>query len=403
MNDALHELSDALSLRDCAQDQHIVFADQHELFQLTPRTPGCIRLEVKKRLGPCVAACTAAQYQAQVDLARAFLDGTNDGPIAQLRSEMDACAERLNFERAAVLRDKLQRLETLREMFARMRFAVETLSFTYAVPGHAGDDRVYIIRRGTVRGEAPAPRTARDRARLLTMVGEVFDPPERSSGAVPTHEIDELLLLSSWFRRNPGELEPPGASRVALRSLRRAQRAQCVTQRAVASNRPRLSRLRTRAARADWPATCTCASLRPTDAERRIYQRSGRGMATTGQPKMLVQCVSLKPWLAYPGWVEPGGGHDLTLGRMDELLGIEADGAFYRISDDSGGDFSYPVSPFASCSRGTTKGRRHEALNAREVQGKGFPSRSSRTLSTSSTIALHITGSRVRPRRVRPR
>ena len=207
VNDAVHELSDALSLRDCPKDHHIVFADQQELFQLTPRTPGCIRLEVKKCLGPCVAACTAAQYQTQVDLARAFLDGTDDGPIAHLKSDMDACAEQLNFERAAVLRDKLQRLETLREMFARMRFAVETLSFTYTVPGHAGEDRVYVIRRGTVRAETPSPRTARDRARLLTMVREVFDPPERSSGAVPTHEIDELLLLSAWFRRNPGELE----------------------------------------------------------------------------------------------------------------------------------------------------------------------------------------------------
>ena len=207
VNDAVHELSDALSLRDCAQDHHIVFADQHELFQLVPRTPGCIRLEVKKCLGPCVAACSASQYQAQVDVARAFLEGTNDGPIARLKSEMDDCAEQLNFERAAVLRDKLHRLETLREMFSRMRFAVETLSFTYMVPGHDGDDRVYVIRRGTVRAEARAPRTTRDRTRLMAMVRDVFDPPERSSGAVPTHEIDELLLLSSWFRRNPRELD----------------------------------------------------------------------------------------------------------------------------------------------------------------------------------------------------
>jgi excinuclease ABC subunit C len=222
VNDALHELSDALALRDCSQDHHIVFADQQELFQLTPRTPGCIRLEVRKCLGPCVAACTAAQYQAQVDLARAFLEGTNDGPIARLRSDMDACAELLNFERAALLRDKVQRLETLRDMFSRMRFAVETLSFTYAVPGHEGDDRVYVIRRGTVRAETPAPRTSRARARLLTMVHDVFDPLERSGGAVPTHEIDELLLLSSWFRRNPGELERTKAPSALLGDRRAA-------------------------------------------------------------------------------------------------------------------------------------------------------------------------------------
>ena len=35
---------------------------------------------------------------------------------------------------------------------------------------------------------------------------EVFTPMERDTGAVPTHEIDELLLLSSWFRRFPEEL-----------------------------------------------------------------------------------------------------------------------------------------------------------------------------------------------------
>jgi excinuclease ABC subunit C len=154
-----------------------------------------------------VAACTAAEYQAQVDLARAFLEGMNDGPIEKLRADMEHCSTDLQFERAAILRDKLHRLEALRAMFARMRFAVETLSFAYTVPGHNGDDRVYLIRRGTVRAQAPTPRTARDRARLLAMVREIFDPPESATGAFPTHEVDELLLLSSWFRRNPGELE----------------------------------------------------------------------------------------------------------------------------------------------------------------------------------------------------
>lgn len=216
VSEALRELSDILSLRDCSQQQHIVFADQQELFQLTPRTPGCIRLEVKKCLGPCVAACTAAQYDTQVALARAFLEGTNDGPIEQLRGEMMQCADDLNFERAAVMRDKLQRLEALRAMFGRMRFAVETLSFAYAVPGHNGDDRVYLIRRGTVRAEVRPPRTARDRARLLAMVRDVFDPPERNTGAFPTHEVDELLLLSSWFRRNPGELERTAGPRALM-------------------------------------------------------------------------------------------------------------------------------------------------------------------------------------------
>ena len=60
-----------------------------------------------------------------------------------------------------MLRDKLKRIEALRGQFARLRFAVETLSFVYTVPGHEGDDRVYLIRRGRVRAETALPQDAR--------------------------------------------------------------------------------------------------------------------------------------------------------------------------------------------------------------------------------------------------
>jgi excinuclease ABC subunit C len=182
------------------------FADQPELFQIFPRTPGCIRHEIRKCLGPCVGGCTAREYEERVRLVRAFLDGADDGPMAALRADMQAASDLLDFERAASLRDKLQRLEHLREQFVRFRFAVETLSFVYTVPGHDGDDRVYLIRRGRVRGEYDAPRTDRDRAQLLEMVESIFSPVERDTAQVPSHEIDELLLLSSWFRRFPAEL-----------------------------------------------------------------------------------------------------------------------------------------------------------------------------------------------------
>jgi excinuclease ABC subunit C len=207
VSEAVRELNDALGLRDCSLDRSMLFADQQDLFQLLPRTPGCIRHEIRKCLGPCVGGCTENDYMERVRLARAFLDGTDDGPMATLRKDMDASSERLEFERAAVLRDKLQRLETLREQFARLRFAVETLSFVYTVPGLDGEDRVYLIRRGQVRADEPAPRSPRDRSRIRELVDDVFRSAERPSASIPTHEIDELLLLSSWFRRFPKELE----------------------------------------------------------------------------------------------------------------------------------------------------------------------------------------------------
>jgi len=207
VSEAVRELNDVLGLRDCAADQRMNFADQPELFDAFPRTPGCIRFEVKKCLGPCVGGCTTQQYDHRLALARAFLDGTDDGPLEHLRREMEQASDRLEYERAAVLRDKLRRLEALRGQFARLRFAVETLSFVYTVPGYDGDDRVYLVRRGRVRAELNRPATPADATRLLGLIDEVFTPAERNTAQIPTHEIDELLLLSSWFRRFPGELE----------------------------------------------------------------------------------------------------------------------------------------------------------------------------------------------------
>ena len=205
--EAVRELSDVLGLRDCAADQKMHFADQSELFDIFPRTPGCIRYEVKKCLGPCVGGCSVHQYDERVALARAFLDGADDGPIQMLKSEMEAASDRLEFERAATLRDKLRRLQALRGQFARLRFAVETLSFVYTVPGFDGDDRIYLIRRGRVRAEGTRPQTVADATALLEAIGEVFGVDEPKTSQIPTHEIDELLLISSWFRRFPSELE----------------------------------------------------------------------------------------------------------------------------------------------------------------------------------------------------
>jgi excinuclease ABC subunit C len=225
VGEAVRELTDVLGLRDCANDQGMHFADQPELFSIFPRTPGCIRFEVKKCLGPCVGGCTAQQYSERVKLARAFLDGTDDGPIESLRSDMERASERLEFERAASLRDKLLRLESLKEQFYRLRFAVETLSFVYPVPGHDGANRLYLIRRGRVRAVADSPQSTHDQSQLKSLSEQVFSTVERETSQIPTHEIDELLLLSSWFRRFPAELKRTRAPSPGLPSaLRRLGR-----------------------------------------------------------------------------------------------------------------------------------------------------------------------------------
>lgn len=206
VEEAVRELNDALMLRDCRVDLKMFFGDQTELFQLA-RTPGCIRHEISKCLGPCVGGCSASQYLERVALARAFLDGSDDSPINMLRAQMEKLSAELEFERAAIYRDKLERLEALRAQFGRLRFAVENLSFVYTVPGHEGEDKVYLIRRGVVRAELTKPKSSKDRRTMKQLVEDIFAENPSPTAQIPTHEIDELLLLSSWFRRFPKEMK----------------------------------------------------------------------------------------------------------------------------------------------------------------------------------------------------
>ena len=210
LDEALRELNDVLGLRDCRLDQPIFFADQpdqpDQLLRPT-RTPGCIRYEIGKCLGPCVAAVREDDYMASFRAAKEFLEGAHDAPLTPLRAQMEASSEALDFERAAIVRDKILRLESLREQFSRLRFALESLSFVYTLPGVKGDDRTYVVRRGRVRGEFPAPRTTAERRALDAQVADILAPLERVPATVPGHEVDEVLLVAAWFRKFPKELK----------------------------------------------------------------------------------------------------------------------------------------------------------------------------------------------------
>ncbi|MGQ0646655.1 MAG: UvrB/UvrC motif-containing protein [Gemmatimonadaceae bacterium] len=207
LRQALRELSSALGLRDCTFDGKMRFSDQMDLMELPPRTPGCLRFEIGTCLGPCVGAPSARAYGTQVREARHFLEGSSDQPLVQLESAMHRASERMQYERAAILRDRLQSIEALRERFSRLRFAVESLSFIYMVPGYDGDDRFYLVRRGVVKDVLLAPRSPEDWAFVQQRVREVFVLPLPVPGAVPSHEVDELLLVTSWFATRPQEMD----------------------------------------------------------------------------------------------------------------------------------------------------------------------------------------------------
>lgn len=70
----------------------------------------CLLYQIKRCSAPCVGRIDDAAYAELVADAKSFLDGKSSGVQAKLADEMEGAAEALDFERAAMLRDRLKAL-----------------------------------------------------------------------------------------------------------------------------------------------------------------------------------------------------------------------------------------------------------------------------------------------------
>ena len=127
-------------------------------------------------------------------------------PLALLQEEMEKASTALDFEYAAILRDRMDRLETLQQELVAFRGRVEGLSFVYRVPGFGGDDRLYLIRKGLVEEDFPTPRGKAGRRRAAEKIEGVFQAPPPDMGALTPEAASEILLVARWFRLRQREM-----------------------------------------------------------------------------------------------------------------------------------------------------------------------------------------------------
>ena len=70
----------------------------------------CLLYQIKRCSAPCVGRIEDGAYSELVADAKSFLDGKSSGVQAKLAAEMEGAADALDFERAAMLRDRLKAL-----------------------------------------------------------------------------------------------------------------------------------------------------------------------------------------------------------------------------------------------------------------------------------------------------
>jgi excinuclease ABC subunit C len=85
----------------------------HEELNPDPAFPGCVYSEMKMCLAPCFKGCTDERYAEEAAKVRAFLETRGQSLLQELAKERDAASEDLDFEKAAAVHAKIQKVEAV--------------------------------------------------------------------------------------------------------------------------------------------------------------------------------------------------------------------------------------------------------------------------------------------------
>lgn len=110
--------TDVLAMKETVETLHKLFPIR-KCKKVFPRDIGKERPCLNHHIGQCVAPCSGQisqeEYQAYVKDAMDFLEGKHEEIRKKMEREMQAAAERMEFEKAAALRDKMRAIQSVAE------------------------------------------------------------------------------------------------------------------------------------------------------------------------------------------------------------------------------------------------------------------------------------------------
>ena len=83
-------------------------------YYFTTRKRPCLMYQIKRCSAPCVGKITKQDYQIQVNSLKKFLSGKSQDLISELIKEMDCMSNDMQYEEAAVIRDKIKLLNYIK-------------------------------------------------------------------------------------------------------------------------------------------------------------------------------------------------------------------------------------------------------------------------------------------------
>jgi excinuclease ABC subunit C len=189
VNQTVTAMQRVFLLRSCADT---VFA---------ARTRPCLLFQIKRCSAPCVGRIEPAAYQDLVNQAKGFLSGKGASVQQALAREMEAAAETLEFERAALLRDRIRALTHVQGtgVINPESIADADVIAAWQIAGQSCV-QVFFVRGGRNNGNRaffPVHTKGEETGEVLAaFLGQFYDDKPPPALVLLNHDVAEMDLIA---------------------------------------------------------------------------------------------------------------------------------------------------------------------------------------------------------------
>ena len=137
---SIKEIQKIFKLRNCSDST------------FSNRTRPCIEFQMKRCSAPCVQKINKVDYFEDITSAKSFLSSSDTKMIEKLTTDIQKAVTKLDFEKAAEIRDRLKRLKLLKEEQSVVTMANDIDIFSVSSEMSYLGISIIVVRNGKIRG-----------------------------------------------------------------------------------------------------------------------------------------------------------------------------------------------------------------------------------------------------------
>jgi excinuclease ABC subunit C len=170
----------------------------------------CLEYHIRHCLAPCIGAVSKSEYDEVIKQVILFLEGKQEKVVQELETKMEAAAEALDFEKAALIRDQIQALNRVVEgqrIATKVRGEQDVIAF--AQDKDQAYVQVFFIRSSKLIGRESfvlqGTRSEETSQIMTSFIKQFYD----STPYIPPllllqYPAEDTLVIESWLQSKKG-------------------------------------------------------------------------------------------------------------------------------------------------------------------------------------------------------